>query len=72
MDVMEYVDKAQDSFEFVNDFGSFFKNLVHDIAQLFNLMPTYLQTLIIIVFGIMCVALILKAFATIWDAIPFI
>lgn len=59
-------------FDFINNLGDFFSGFVNDITRLFNIMPFWLQSFIIIVFSIMLFIIALRVVAYVLDAIPFV
>lgn len=59
-------------FEFIGSLGDFFEGFINDITRLFNIMPTWLQSFIVIVFSIMLFICALRVVAYVLDAIPFV
>lgn len=59
-------------FDFISNLGDFFSGFVNDITRLFNIMPFWLQSFIIIVFSIMLFIIALRVVAYVLDAIPFV
>lgn len=59
-------------FDFISNLGDFFNGFINDITRLFNIMPFWLQSFIIIVFSIMLFIIALRVVAYVLDAIPFV
>lgn len=59
-------------FDFISDIGDFFSQLMSDIIRLIQIMPSWLQTIVFVVVGIMIFAVALRCVAFVLDAIPFV